>query len=409
MMSILTRNVVMVYSLAVLCAALVGCSSDDDKSADLQRQLDMRADISPEDLAEIEGELEEFRMAQMLQEQEAMMRQQQEQARLDTMAAAGLEGGLARSPQAPVYATSEQDTVANLLPGGQTVFSPSSVALRWDSFGADETVAQTDLGAAYVKSISSDGAGGFHVNYVIDGTEQPVHFTRDLYRPAPEYEDYRKVLEDAEVYIWSWTGSFTPDDDDHTDGASFRNYHDLHGWSFVEAGWEHRGASASGLQTMPENLPTGSAAFEGYMIGEWWDADEPEFLGVEGKTFIQADLNLEANLDDGTISGRMDEFLVPSWHSASGENEPLAGSSVDIASTMIDEARFAADWVGNGPMDVSPGETLHGFTGRIIGEFYGPAAEEAGGVLSGQRAAMGGAGDQFITGGFSTSRAAPDQ
>ena len=103
MMSILTRNVVMVYSLAVLCAALVGCSSDDDKSADLQRQLDMRADISPEDLAEIEGELEEFRMAQMLQEQEAMMRQQQEQARLDTMAAAGLEGGLARSPQAWPY------------------------------------------------------------------------------------------------------------------------------------------------------------------------------------------------------------------------------------------------------------------------------------------------------------------
>ena len=124
MMSILTRNVVMVYSLAVLCAALVGCSSDDDKSADLQRQLDMRADISPEDLAEIEGELEEFRMAQMLQEQEAMMRQQQEQARLDTMAAAGLEGGLARSPQAPVYATSEQDTVANLLPGGRRFSHP---------------------------------------------------------------------------------------------------------------------------------------------------------------------------------------------------------------------------------------------------------------------------------------------
>ena len=56
------------------------------------------------------------------------------------------------------------------------------------------------------------------------------------------------------------------------------------------------------------------------------------------------------------------------------------------------------------PWTFSPGETLHGFTGRIIGEFYGPAAEEAGGVLSGQRAAMGGAGEQFITGGFSTSQ-----
>ena len=42
MMSTLTRNIVMVCSLAVLCAALVGCSSSgDDNSADLQRQLDM--------------------------------------------------------------------------------------------------------------------------------------------------------------------------------------------------------------------------------------------------------------------------------------------------------------------------------------------------------------------------------
>ena len=42
MMSTLTRNVVMVCSLAVLCATLVGCSSSgDDNSADLQRQLDM--------------------------------------------------------------------------------------------------------------------------------------------------------------------------------------------------------------------------------------------------------------------------------------------------------------------------------------------------------------------------------
>ena len=78
MMSTLTRNVVMVCSLAVLCAALIGCSSSgDDNSADLQRQLDMekaarmmtedqladlqeqvemlmgRADISPEDLASL--------------------------------------------------------------------------------------------------------------------------------------------------------------------------------------------------------------------------------------------------------------------------------------------------------------------------------------------------------------------
>ena len=393
----------MVCSLAILCVAVAGCSSsDDDKSAELQRQLDMRADISPEDIAEIEEELEEFRMAQMLQ-------QQQEQARLDAMAAAGLEGGLARSPKAAVYATSEEDTVASLLPGGQTVFSPSSVALYWDWIGL-EGVAQPDLGAAYVKSFSSDGVGGFHVTFVLDGTEHPVHFTTDQIRQ--ENQDYLKFLENSDVYLWAWSDSFASDDDDWTDGSSFRNYHDLHGWTFVGAGrgagGEYRGAFTYGLRTMPENLPTGSATFEGYLVGEWFQAEAPQELTV-GEVWFQADVNLEANLDDGTISGRFDEFRIPSWWTTSGEDEPLEGNSIDIASTAIEEARFAADWVGNGPVDVPPGQSLHGFTGRVIGEFYGPAAEEAGGLLSGQRAAMGGAVEELITGAFSTSRAAPDQ
>ena len=145
-------NIAVICSVVVLCVVLVGCSSDDGKSADLQRQLDMRADISPEDLAAlraqieelmgradvspddlaalraqvetlmgradispedlaaIQGNLEAFKMARM-------MRQQEEQARLDAQTMAGLAGGLARSPGAAVYATSEADTVASLLPG----------------------------------------------------------------------------------------------------------------------------------------------------------------------------------------------------------------------------------------------------------------------------------------------------
>ena len=62
MMSTLTRNVVMVCSLAVLCAALIGCSSSgDDNSADLQRQLDMEkaARMMTEDqLADLQEQVE---------------------------------------------------------------------------------------------------------------------------------------------------------------------------------------------------------------------------------------------------------------------------------------------------------------------------------------------------------------
>ena len=59
MASTLIRNVVMVCSIIVLCALVVGCSSSDDgKSANLQRQLDMRADISPENLAALRTQIE---------------------------------------------------------------------------------------------------------------------------------------------------------------------------------------------------------------------------------------------------------------------------------------------------------------------------------------------------------------
>ena len=51
-----TKYFLMVLGIA---AFLVGCSSSDDgRSADLQRQLDMRADISPEDLADLRAQVE---------------------------------------------------------------------------------------------------------------------------------------------------------------------------------------------------------------------------------------------------------------------------------------------------------------------------------------------------------------
>ena len=51
-----------------------------------------------------------------------------------------------------------------------------------------------------------------------------------------------------------------------------------------------------------------------------------------------------------------------------------------------------------------PHETISGFEGTVIGEFYGPAADEVGGVLSGRRAATDSMPEQFLIGGFGGSR-----
>jgi hypothetical protein len=90
-----------------------------------------------------------------------------------------------------VFATSEENTIASLLPEGETVFSPSSAAFYLDWLGVNKTVEQAQLGAAYVKSISTDGAGGFHVTFVIEGTEYPAHFTSGEYVGGGE-QHYRE-------------------------------------------------------------------------------------------------------------------------------------------------------------------------------------------------------------------------
>ena len=59
---------------------------------------------------------------------------------------------------------------------------------------------------------------------------------------------------------------------------------------------------------------------------------------------------------------------------------------IDIASTSINEGRFVAEWVGNDP-NANAGsrrDDPRGFRGNVLGELYGPAGEEIGGVISGR-------------------------
>ena len=72
-----------------------------------------------------------------------------------------------------------------------------------------------------------------------------------------------------------------------------------------------------------------------------------------------------------------------------------AGNSIGISNGMIDAGGFNADWAASGPMNAARHETMSGFEGTMVGEFYGPAAEEVGGVMSGHRAADGSSPGRF--------------
>ena len=372
-----------------------------------QRATDAEADavaargelrLAREALADAETELEAFRAAQM-------MREQEDQARMNAEASVGLPGGIARSPAPAVYADSDQDTLANLLPGGVTEFAPLSVAVRQQYSGSDRGTRQPDSGAAYVKSISSDGANGFRVNYVIGGIVSHVDFTADDWNE--QYFAYFDNSGPASIQHWlySFTGSFYDDQNDRTSGSSEFAYFDINGWSVSFGNVNFEGRTIYGARTRPENMPTGSATYKGRMSANIWEGDLPDYPA--DRTNVYGALMLNANFDSSEISGQVDEFSTQVVDFSAPSKPMAAGNSIDISNGVIDGGRFSADWSGSGPTNVAPLETVSGFDGTMFGEFYGPAAEEVGGVMSGHRAGTGATPDRYFTGSFGGSQPEP--
>ena len=327
----------------------------------------------------------------------------------------GRDDGIAVSTGAAVYADSSEDTLANLLPDGDTVFAPLSAAVERSY--VDQRTSHPDVGGAYVKSISGDGRNGFRLTYVIDGRESQVDLTADDWRDDWRSFNVNKGPGGNDYWLWSWTDSTNVDPDDRTtsdrtSGSSEFKYIDINGWVAWTPGDGFEGYTVYGARTRAANMPAGSASYEGRLTASIWDGDDPDFR--TSRTRIQGDLTLEADFDESAISGRIDGIGVRP--EASDDWLQLGESnSLDISNGQIVGSWFDADWVGvdtnDGSVtctaigcspagDTDPEDSVRGFAGTMEGEFYGPAAEEVGGVIGGHRAATDTTPDQYIHGAF---------
>ena len=252
-------------------------------------------------------------------------------------------------------------------------------------------------GAAYLKSIARDGAGGFHITYVVNDKEWSVHF----------------VPEDLQTGL----SSFRKQDGNLIQPLSnynqldFLQYLDVNGWIHhegddIEMG-SYWGYSVHGAQTAPENLPTmGSATYKGRMRADIWSADDQD--ASSGRTRFQSSgdtsLTLEANFGNGDVSGRIERLEVR----RPGESgySPLADTNaISISGGNITGNGFTADWMGvDTDTSSAPENNVRGFSGEMSGHFYGPAAEEVGGVMSGSRAATTTTPEQHVIGGFGAKK-----
>ena len=301
--------------------------------------------------------------------------------------------GLVANPGPSVFANSAADTRESVLAQGE-MLAPLTVGIdRNFNTGPDRGVDAPKDGMTYLKSISGDGAGGYHVNYVLGGEETPIHLTAADLDPGSD-TTYRKQMADGSEYLfWQYSSFF----------SGLFTYFDARGWRYGPGSTEldRRGVTVYGARTVPENLPAmGSAIYEGRMYADIWNADNPSF--GSSRTNFNSRLTLKANFDDGEISGWINRFNVRNSRNDGNMTRSLGrGNLITISGGEIDDGRFTADWTGSDSvMDRAPENSMSGFSGKMLGEFFGPAAEEVGGVLNGNRAATATTPEQLLIGFF---------
>ena len=338
--------------------------------------------------------------------------QQAAAARMAIQTAAGQDDGISASQDPAVYADSSSDTLASLLPDGNTAFAPITAALYrdWDN----NEVGQPANGAAFVKSISSDGANGFNLTYVIDGRDTVLNFSADTW--SDRWGSYNVNRRGGELdiwrfndyWLWAHTGSFYDDPNDRTSGSSEFAYFDINGWQLSRTGDQFRGYSVYGAQTRPQNLPTGSATYYGRMSASVWLGDNSEPY-PEDRQYVYGTVVLSADFDNSEVDGLIDDLYVQVGDFSTPSEAMGTGNSIDISNGVIADSGFTADWTAmDTDVNSAPEDSIRGFAGTMLGQFYGPEAEEVGGVMNGHRGPMGSLPDLYFNGAFGASQPDPN-
>ena len=285
--------------------------------------------------------------------------------------------GLKASTLASPTASSAADSMESLN-DASTTFAPvaAPVKITSDAMGQAGVVLRQDDEEAYVESITYDGAGGYSVVLVVDGTKTQVEFGAADWNPNyGELAYYAKTIDDT-TYVFSRVPLFTDDK------AVHRRYFQLFYWETEEL----RGIAAFGATTPSQTLVNlGSATYEGHIIAERHNNfTDPDFRAV--REWIWGLLTLNADFSASTIVGS----AIPMWMQLSDGTwvQIPDTNSIVISDGEIDGSRFDASWRGE-DTDASAAleDSFRGFEGsmtQILGEFYGPDGEEVGGVLTGR-------------------------
>ena len=140
----------------------------------------------------------------------------------------------------------------------------------------------------------------------------------------------------------------------------------------------------SGARTGAADLPAGTATYVGHMQAENFSSVDPSSTVRHS---LSGDLALTADFDASALNGEITN-IEKRWR----EPQPRVWidlpdtTSFNIADGQIADGQFTATLTGVDTNESAPlHDSVRGYEGDVRGEFYGPAAEEVGGVISATR------------------------
>ena len=295
---------------------------------------------------------------------------------LSLVALAGCGGGSGGGTEPPKKNT--PDIAMQLGEAEKEFLALSQVALKRD-FGDPPSTMVAGKNEFQVTKVTGDGNDGFLVSYMMaGGEEQTVNFTAGDFEAGEcsRGEGCYYVEKDGEgFWLWSATRNFA--------NPPRFEFFDVLGGTFPGG---YRASYAYGIHTESAGLPAGKATWFGWMYSDTFLSNDPsngQRTNIDGQLMLKADFAAPTP----TLTGRIDRLRTRSR----GENnerpqwEDLPETTwfaIESGSITATAAEFTANLTGmDTATNPAPDDTVLGYTGEVSGGFYGPDAEELGGVL----------------------------
>ncbi len=262
------------------------------------------------------------------------------------------------------------------------------------TYGDTPSVSLPDSSGPHVASVTPMTDDAHDVVFMVNGKEVPISFTgAELSSPFPENT---KTTEgtiydpdgDLDGYQAAALGGL------NADNPLKKDYYSLAFWGvYLNSDvTDYNGYVVFGPRTNPASFPT-TASYSGYFNGTYMADDGKTPRWASHRHSLWGRLKLTANFDNLMISGTVDDLAMQDPENE-GDPENRGGrwtdlpetTSVTIAKSPIVQGRYITTWTGqdtnaNNSMDTS----ARGFSGQMVGDFYGPNAEETAGVFNGSR------------------------